>query len=96
MTRRAWTLSLLAVVIALATLMTPPMVMMPFRAQGPTELAIALAVLRFAPLLLAVRAGAGGLGGGPRVAAGVAAAGGDGVRVAAGDRGDGAGADQHL
>ena len=60
MTRRAWTLSLLAVVIALATLMTSPMVMMSFRPQGPTELKIALAVLRFAPLLLAVALGLAG------------------------------------
>ncbi len=54
MTRRAWPLSVFAVVLALATLITPLMVMQPFRPQGPTELVVALAVLRYAPLLLAL------------------------------------------
>mgnify|MGYP000532371100 CR=1 FL=1 len=52
--RRAWTLSLLAVMLALATLITPPLVMQPFKPQGPNELLVALAVLRYAPLLLAL------------------------------------------
>jgi hypothetical protein len=52
--RRAWFLSLLAVVVALATLVTPVWVMRPFRPQSPGEIAVALGVLRWAPWLLAL------------------------------------------
>lgn len=45
-------LGLGAVILALATLVTPVWVMRPFRPQGPTELAVALWVLRFGPWLL--------------------------------------------
>jgi hypothetical protein len=51
-TRRALPLSLSAVALALAVLVTPVWVMRPFRAQGPTELAVALGVLRFQPWLM--------------------------------------------
>lgn len=54
MTRRSWFLSLLAVAVALATLVTPVLVMQPFRPQAPGELAVALAVLRWGPWLLAL------------------------------------------
>lgn len=52
--RASWYLSLGAVALAAAVLVTPLWVMQPFRAQGPTELALALKVLRFAPWLLAL------------------------------------------
>ena len=45
--------SLLAVLIAVGTLVTPYWVMRPFRPQGPSELEVALGVLRFAPWLFA-------------------------------------------
>jgi hypothetical protein len=45
--------SLLAVVVAAATVITPLWVMRPFRAQGPTELMVALTTLRVAPWVLA-------------------------------------------
>lgn len=45
-------LGLGALLVALATLITPLWVMRPFRPQGPTELAVALWVLRFGPWLL--------------------------------------------
>ncbi len=45
--------SLLAVVLAVGTLVTPYWVMQPFRPQGPTELEVALWVLRLAPWLFA-------------------------------------------
>lgn len=48
--------SLLAVSVALAALITPVWVMRPFRSQGPTELAVALATLRAAPWLLTIAA----------------------------------------
>ena len=43
--------SLLAVVVAVATLVTPYWVMRPFRPQGPVELEVALWTLRLAPWL---------------------------------------------
>lgn len=53
-TRRPFVLlGLGAVLIALATLITPLWVMRPFRPQGPMELTVALWVLRFGPWLLA-------------------------------------------
>lgn len=53
-TRRPFVLlGLGAVLLALATLVVPVWVMRPFRPQGPTELAVALWVLRFGPWLLA-------------------------------------------
>ncbi|PCC74198.1 Protein of unknown function [Nannocystis exedens] len=52
-TRRPFVLlGLGAVLLAAATLITPLWVMRPFRPQGPTELAVALWVLRFGPWLL--------------------------------------------
>ncbi|WAS90544.1 DUF3179 domain-containing (seleno)protein [Nannocystis punicea] len=45
-------LGLVALLVAVATLVTPLWVMRPFRPQGPTELAVALWVLRFGPWLL--------------------------------------------
>ena len=45
--------SLVAVVVALAALVTPVWVMRPFRSQGETELAVALTTLRVAPWVLA-------------------------------------------
>lgn len=70
-------LGLGAVLVALATLITPLWVMRPFRPQGEGELAVALWVLRFGPWLLlgagsmavaaVVRAWPGGRG--PRVGA---------------------------
>lgn len=52
-TRRPFVLlGLGAVLVALATLITPVWVMRPFRPQGPGELAVALWVLRFGPWLL--------------------------------------------
>lgn len=54
--RSSWYLSLGAVVLTLAVLVAPLWVMRPFRAQGPTELALALGVLRYAPWLLAAGA----------------------------------------
>lgn len=52
-TRRAVLLgSLLAVIVAVATVITPYWVMRPFRPQGPGELQVALVTLRFAPWLL--------------------------------------------
>ena len=45
--------SLLAVVVAVGTLVTPYWVMRPFRPQGPVELQVALATLRLAPWLFA-------------------------------------------
>lgn len=48
--------SLLAVVVALVALVTPIWVMRPFRSQGSTELAVALATLRVAPWVLAAMA----------------------------------------
>ncbi len=45
--------SLLAVLVAVATVVTPYWVMRPFRPQGPTELVVALTTLRLAPWLLA-------------------------------------------
>lgn len=48
--------SLLAVLAALAALVTPVWVMRPFRSQGPTELAVALTTLRVAPWILAIAA----------------------------------------
>ena len=45
--------SLLAVLVAVATVVTPYWVMQPFRPQGPRELALALGLLRWAPWLLA-------------------------------------------
>ncbi|MBL9099695.1 MAG: DUF3179 domain-containing protein [Myxococcales bacterium] len=53
MRRRAWLLSLLAVLLAVATLVTPVWVMRPFRPQAAGELAVALGLLRFAPWLMA-------------------------------------------
>lgn len=58
--RRAWSLSLVAVVVALATLVTPVWVMRPFRPQSAGEIAVALGVLRFAPWLLALALGLAG------------------------------------
>lgn len=53
-TRRPFVLlGLGAALVAAATLVVPVWVMRPFRPQGPTELTIALGVLRFAPWLLA-------------------------------------------
>lgn len=53
-TRRPFVLlGLGALLIALATLITPLYVMRPFRPQGPTELGVALWVLRFGPWPLA-------------------------------------------
>ncbi len=46
--------SLLAVIVALAMLITPLWVMQPFRSQGATELAVALGTLRIAPWVLGV------------------------------------------
>lgn len=54
--RSSWYLSLGAVILTLAVLVTPLWVMRPFRAQGPTELALALGVLRHAPWLSAAAA----------------------------------------
>ena len=51
-------LGLGGLLVALAVLITPLYVMRPFRPQGPTELAVALWVLRLAPWLLT---GAGAL-----------------------------------
>jgi hypothetical protein len=45
--------SLLAVLVAAATIVTPLWVMQPFRSQGPRELVVALGTLRLAPWLLA-------------------------------------------
>jgi hypothetical protein len=45
--------SLLAVIVAAATLITPLWVMQPFRSQSATELAVALGTLRVAPWVLA-------------------------------------------
>lgn len=45
--------SLLAVVVAVGTLVTPYWVMRPFRPQGATELEVALVTLRLAPWLFA-------------------------------------------
>jgi hypothetical protein len=54
-TRRPFVLlGLGAVLVALATLVTPLWVMRPFRPQGSTELAVALWVLRFGTWLLAL------------------------------------------
>ena len=48
--------SLLAVIVAATALITPIWVMRPFRAQGDTELAVALGTLRVAPWVLAAAA----------------------------------------
>lgn len=61
MSRRTWPLSSFAVVLAVAVVVVPPLVMQPFRPQGPSELKVALGVLRFAPLLLAAALGLAGL-----------------------------------
>ena len=54
MTRRPFVLlGLGGLLVALAVLIMPLYVMRPFRPQGPTELAVALWVLRLAPWLLA-------------------------------------------
>jgi hypothetical protein len=45
--------SLLAILVAAATVITPYWVMRPFRSQGPTELMVALTTLRVAPWVLA-------------------------------------------
>jgi len=50
--RRVWPGSLLAVLVAVATVVTPYWVMRPFRPQGATELQVALVTLRLAPWLL--------------------------------------------
>lgn len=49
--------SLLAVLVAAATVVTPYWVMRPFRPQGPRELEVALTVLRFAPWLITAALG---------------------------------------
>lgn len=50
--RRVWPGSMLAVLVAVATVVTPYWVMRPFRPQGATELQVALVTLRLAPWLL--------------------------------------------
>ena len=50
--RRVLTLALPALVLAVATWVVPLWVMRPFRAQGAVELAVALAALRWSPILL--------------------------------------------
>jgi len=52
--------SLVAVIVAVATVVTPLWVMRPFRPQGATELQVALVTLRLAPWLLAAAAGLAG------------------------------------
>ncbi len=54
--RSVWLGSLLAVIVAVAVVVTPYWVMRPFRPQGATELQVALVALRLAPWLLGAAA----------------------------------------